>query len=342
MTKTKIRTMRKLMFAAGAAALCLGAAFIPASPGQAQGKKIVLGLPGIPPIFATVNAYVAQKEGLFKKYGVDVELRPFDNGTAAARAVIAGDIAMSMSPTPPVINQVSNAGVPLVAIFGMNNPDWILATTEPGKTCKDVAGQSVGVDSIGGARSTALRAMLVGCPGVTIDQTHQVALGSNTAPAMIAGQLSFGVLHLDDVAVIESQGKKVYTVLAMKNTNPNSHYLLYVVGRDQLAANRDAYVRAIAGLIAADRFMQDPKNAEAVAQAASITGHNETISKAALKEFLAIDFWPTDNDGMNRKKIEAVAALMKKVGAIKPDKQPVAYDKLVDLTVWKDAEAIVK
>ena len=184
--------------------------------------------------------------------------------------------------------------------------------------------------------------MLVGCPGVKIDQVNQVALGSNTAPAMIAGQLPFGVLHLDDVAVIQTQGKKVYTLLAMKNTNPTSHYLLYVVRKDRLAANRDAYVRTIAGLIAADRFMQTATNADAVAQAATITGHDEKVAKAALQEFLAIDFWPTNTDGMDRTKIEAVAALMKKIGAIKPDKQPVAYDKLVDPSVWKDADAMVK
>ncbi len=329
------------MLAACATAVCAAFTLAANGPAQAQTKKLVLGLPGIPPIFASVNAYVAQQQGFFKKYGVDVELRPFDNGTAAARAVIAGDVDLSQSPTPPVINQVSNADVPLVAIFGMNNPDWILATTQSGRTCKDVVGQSVGVDSIGGARSVALRSMLIGCPGVKIGQVNQVALSSNTAPAMIAGQLSYGVLHLDDVAVIEAQGKKVYTLLAMKKTNPKTHYLLYVARRDKLAANRDAYVRAIAALIAANRFMQDPKNADAVGHAATITGHSASISEAALKEFLAIGFWPTSDDGMDRSKIVAVAALMKKIGAIKPDKQPVAYDKLVDTSVWKDADAMV-
>ena len=60
-------------------------------------------------------AYVAEKQGFFKKHGANVEIKPFDNGTAAARAVVAGDIDMAWSPTPPVINQVSNADVPLVA-----------------------------------------------------------------------------------------------------------------------------------------------------------------------------------------------------------------------------------
>ena len=57
---------------------------------------------------------------------------------------------------------------------------------------------------------------------------------------MIAGRLNYAVLHLDDLAVIEAQGKKLTILLAMKDTNPTSHYLLYVVRQDKLKANRDA------------------------------------------------------------------------------------------------------
>ncbi|MFZ1066855.1 MAG: ABC transporter substrate-binding protein, partial [Pseudolabrys sp.] len=99
-------------------------------PAAAQGKKIVVAIPGIPPIYSVTIAFVAEKQGFFKKHGVDVEIRPFDNGTAAARAVVAGDIDMAWSPTPPVINQVSNADVPLAAVYGMPNPDWVIGTTE--------------------------------------------------------------------------------------------------------------------------------------------------------------------------------------------------------------------
>lgn len=311
-------------------------------PVPAQGKTITVAVPGIPPIFSAVVNYVAEKQGFFKKNGVDVAIRPFDNGTAAARAVIAGNIDLAWAPTPPVINQISNAGVPLVAIYGMPNPDWVLATTESGKSCKDIVGQDVGVDSIGGARAVALRSMLTGCPGVKLSDVRQVALSSSTSLAMIAGRLSFGVLHLDEVAVVKDQGKKLYTLLAMKNTNPTSHYLMLVARRDSLARNREAIVRTVAGMIEAARFMQDPKNADAVADAASVTGHSKAISKAATKEFLAIGFWATRDDGLPRSKLEATAALMKKIGAIKPGRQPVSFEQLVDASVWKDADAMVK
>ena len=315
-----------------------------ADSAAAQSKKLVLAVPGIPPIFAAVLPYVAEKEGFFKKHGVDVELRPFDTGTAASRAVIAGDVELSMSPSPLVIDQISNANANVVGIYGYPNPDWILASTDPSKTnCKDIVGQPVGVDAAGGVRSTALRSMLAGgCSGVKVEDVQQVALSSNTAPAMAAGRLSFGVLHLDDVAVLETQGKKVNILLEMKKTNPTSHYLLITARRDKLKENRDSYVRAIAALVEAARFLNDRKNADRVAGAAAPTGHNAQIAKAALKKLNDMGFWPVEDDGMDQTKLEAVTQLMVRTGGITTGKQPVKYERLVDKSIWQDAAQLLK
>lgn len=332
--------MRKIMIlAAGIAGLAALA-----EPAAAQGKKIVLAVPGIPPIFAAVQPYVAEKEGFFKKHGVDVELRPFDTGTAASRAVIAGDIELAMGPTPLIINQMSNANANFVAIYGYPNPDWILASTDSSKTsCKDIVGQPVGVDAVGGARSTALRTMLAGgCPGVKIEDVQQVALSSNTAPAMVAGRLSFGVLHLDDIAVLETQGKKVNILLEMKKTNPTSHYLLVVGRQDKVKENRDTYVRVVAALIEAARFLDDRKNADRVAAAAAPTGHNVQIAKAALKQFNDMGFWALNDDGMDQSKLEAVTQVMVRTGGITAGKEPVKYERMVDKSIWQDASKLVK
>jgi NitT/TauT family transport system substrate-binding protein len=335
--------MIRKIFALAAGGVLLGTVLASAGPAAAQGKKLVIALPGIPPIFSVTIAYVAEKQGLFKKHGANVEIRPFDNGTAAARAVVAGDIDMAWSPTPPVINQISNADVPLVALYGMPNPDWVIVAGDTGKTCKDMTGQDVGVDSINGARSVALRSMLTaGCPGVKIEDVKQVALGSQSGAALIAGRLHYAVLHLDDLAEIEAQGKPLNILLAMKNTNPTSHYLMLVARKDNLKANRDSFVRAVAAMIESARFMQDPKNADAVAEVATNTGHSKDVNKKALKAFLGIEFWAAKDDGLPRSKLEATAKLMKKIGAIKPDKEPVTFENLVDTSVWKDANAMVK
>ncbi len=98
----------------------------------------------------------------------------------------------------------------------------------------------------------------------------------------------------------------------------------------------------LAALIDTAHFMQDPKNSAAVAKIATNTGHSEAVNKEALKRFLAIGFWAINDDGMPRDKLEATAKLMKRVGAIKPDREPVSFERLVDASIWKDANAMVK
>src|SRR5579875_3898279 len=146
---------------------------------EAAEAPLVFGMPGIPPVFLAVEPYVAQEQGFFKKYGVEVTLRPFDTGAAATRAVVAGDVDIAITPTPMAINLDSNAGAKLVGIYGLENPDWLVASTDPSiKSCKDLPGHPISVDTPGGARSIALRQMVGQC--VKFDSLEQVGLGSHT------------------------------------------------------------------------------------------------------------------------------------------------------------------
>lgn len=306
-------------------------------------EKLSFGLPGVPPVYVAVLQYVAKEQGFFKKYGLDVNLRGFDSGTVAARAVQTGDIDISLSPTPVVIGIDSNAGVDMVAIFGMENNDWLLGTTDASiKTCQDVKGQSIGVDTINGARSIALHQMIAPC-GLKAADVQEVALSSNTASAMAAGQLKVGVLHIDDVPVIEQKGhKKVYLITTMHKVNPVNHYMVLATQRATLEKKRDAFVRLVAADIEAARYMKDAKNADRVAKIAAVTGLSPEIAKAALEKYNEIEFWPINNDGLTREKVQAAINIQAKNGGIRPGKAPVAYDKLVDQSVYRDALAMVK
>jgi ABC-type nitrate/sulfonate/bicarbonate transport system substrate-binding protein len=327
-----------------AAALLTAALALPyASPARAaDAPKVVLALPGVPPIYLTVFAYVADKQGFFKKYNANVELRQFDSGAAGSRAVISGDVDLALVPTALTIGQIANANADVVSIYGLPNPDWAIGTTDANKAgCADIKGQQVGVDTPGGARSLALKDMLVGGCHFTINDVQQVPLGSNTAAAMIAGQISYGVLHLNDVPVIESQGKKVTLVMTLAKAVPISHYDVLEVRRDRLAEKRDAIVRTLAALVDAARYMADPKNADTVAQIGTITGETPQISKEALRLFNGIGFWEIKDDGLDKNKMEAVAEDQVKVGNVKDPKKLPSYERLVDRTVWHDANAMI-
>src|SRR5262249_7476890 len=155
------------------------------------------------------------------KYGANVELRQFDNGTAAARAVVSGDLDASISATALIISQIANANVPVVAIYGFPKPDWRLGPSDAAQaSCAAVKGQQVGIDTPGGARSIALKSILAGGCKMALEDVQQIALGSNTAAAMIAGQIKYGMLHLDDVPEIEQHGKKITVIKTMLESSP--------------------------------------------------------------------------------------------------------------------------
>jgi NitT/TauT family transport system substrate-binding protein len=323
--------------------ILLTALALAAPAARAADGPIVFGLPGIPPVFLAVQEYVAAEEGFFKKYGVEVQLRTFDTGAASARAVASGDIDFTVSPTPIIVNMVGNAGVPVVGVYGLENPDWLIASADPAiKTCKDLVGKDIGVDTPGGARSIALRQITAPC-GLKIEEMQQVSLGSNTSAAIIAGQIKVGVLHIDDLAAIEANMKKPLTVVTtLKEVKPVSHYNLFAVRTDKLAQNRDRYVRVVAALIDAEAFMRDPKNADRVAQIATVTGRTPAEAKDSLKKYLDLEFWPKGTNGLGEKNIESEVRTQVAVGGIQQGKEAPTFAKLTDLSVWKDALELTK
>ena len=335
MTMTRRRARRSIGALSAMVALSAGLA--------AAAEQLSLGVPAVPPVFGGVVAFVAKDEGLFKKYGLEVDVRPFDSGAAAAQAVVAGNLDLSLSPTPVVVRMISNANVELVGIYGMEHPDWLLGSADPKLSkCQDLKGQAVGVDSVGGARAVALGEFLRPC-GLKVDDVKLVSLSSNVSAAMVASQIKFGVLHLDDVPVLEEQMRRPITIIAsFKDVNPLSHYLMLVSTKDRLKQKRDAYVHAVAGLIDATRHMLDPKNADRVAQIATVTGRTAKLAKEAMPRLYKIDFWPVGHDGLSKANLENVIAVEREIGGIKSGKTPVSYDRLVDRTVWKDANALVK
>ncbi|MCC7348076.1 MAG: ABC transporter substrate-binding protein, partial [Variibacter sp.] len=215
-----------------------------AGPAAAQAPKLRFGvIGGPPPIFAAVIGYVAHEQGFFKQRGLDVELKFPESGTAAARALVSGDIDVAQAPSALTISQISNADADVVALWGMPHPSHVLVSTDPNATCKDAVGQPVGIDVIGGARANSLRLILASC-GVKIEQVQQIALPSTaTMQAMVADRMKFGVLHFDEIPVIEQQGKPVKIIARLVDVAPDSHFLVLTARKSEVAKNRDAYVR---------------------------------------------------------------------------------------------------
>ena len=334
-------------FAAAAITLLAASAASTAAPARiarthaSHGSNLTIGLPGIPPVFLTVRPYVAQNDGFYTKYHANVTLKGFVTGTDALRAVNAGQIDAAWAPTPTTLALMSK-GAPLVGIEGMDVVDWLVGSIDPAfKTCASLKGQTIGVDTVGGARYAALQAMLRKCH-LTIQDVHTVNFpGASSMQAMIAGQLKISVLHIDEEAQIETVGhKQVYEEVKLTEVDPYQHYDLLVTTRDEVKAHYYDFLHMLAGDIAATRFMYNPKNLDSIAQIATVTGDTVDVSKLALKRYIKMHWWPLDRSGLGYSRITRTIGLNVKLGNIAPSAAP-KWKDVVDTRMWKAAFILV-
>jgi NitT/TauT family transport system substrate-binding protein len=322
------------LVALGVSAAVAGAA--PGHHGAARDNTIVLGVPGVPPVFLGVMPYTALEQGYYRKYGVNVQIKGFTTGTDAVRAVLAGQADVAWSPTPFALTLISK-GNPLVAIEGMDKVDWLIGSNSSSvTTCSQLKGQNIGVDSIGGARYQALQAMLTKC-NLTIQDVHPVVFpGSTAIQAMLAGQLHVSVLHLDDLAEAASQGAKITKVVTIAQTDPFQHYDMLVTTRSDLQAKRSLFVDMLKGDIQAIRYINNPKALNRVAQIATVTGHSAQVAKVALQQYITLKWWPLNRSGLGLAPITRTIYENVKLGNISAGNPPTWKD-VVDTSVWKQA-----
>ena len=341
--------MKKLTTIFAGAAIAAGVA---AATSAFAMDKMTVATPGIPPVFAGTILYVARDAGIFKKYNLDVTIKAMNSGAAAAKAVDSGSVDASLSPSQFVVRMVSNAGAPLKAIWGMEHPDWLIASMDASKvSCAAMKGQGVGVDSRRGARWIQLNTYLARKCKMKIEKdVPTVPMSSNVGTAMASGQITFGVLHIDDIPVIERMsGKKVHTVARIEDVVPGVHYLMMIARANKIAANRDAYVRLVAALRDASKMIHDASNTEKIAKLAKATKRTGVDAIYAVNAYRKMEFWPNGTHGLGKSRImKAVANQVgvgkrtKGRGGINPKKTPVSYEQMTDLSLWEDAKKMMK
>lgn len=313
----------------------------PVSPPSGTVPKLTIGTPGIPPVISALLPYIANKEGFYKAFGVDVTVKNFQTGTDATRALSTGQIDISIVP-PAQQAQLAATGVDLVGIQGQEKPDWVVVSSDPSiNSCQKLKGQSLGVDAIGGIRYIALAQMLKTC-GLTIKDVHPLVFSGNANPqAMIAGQLKVSVLHLNEkIDVEQKSGKQLTTVMSMATAVPNTMYEIFGVQKSKLAQLRPALVRFVAAQIATLNWMFAPANADQVAQLATVVGDSEATMKEAMQQYQQMGFWTLDGPGMPLTNMENVIKGQVAAGNVKADKAPNAAS-LVDTSIYADAQKLV-
>jgi ABC-type nitrate/sulfonate/bicarbonate transport system substrate-binding protein len=330
MSHKKSKAQLSVMVAISAIALYSSSVF-------AEDIKFSASAIGRPPIFSNTFVDVGQAKGYWKKAGLDMNFRWFQRGTDTAKAVVTGDVQVGYTATPPAVNLIAS-GAPIVAIAGMPNQDWVIASNEA-KDCKGLKGKTVAADGINNTRTLFLQSVLQTC-GLQMSDVKMIDLAN--APlvkAGIADQVHSAVWHIDELAQVEHKtGKKWNLIPVPKEIYAGLHYAVLIASKKAIQENREGVVRFLVGWIQTQKLMSS-KKAEDQADFAKIAAEGSQIdlavAKRAITDFQELPYWVND-DGLNEKQLMAQVDQLVKVGVMKPDNKP-SYDKIVDKSLYAEA-----
>ncbi|MEU6646167.1 ABC transporter substrate-binding protein [Saccharomonospora sp. NPDC046836] len=214
---------RKSGLSALGRALGLGVALVllAACGGGSSGSGT--GEPGEPLKVVTLQVsdfllpYLAEKQGLFQREGVNVELEPFTGGTQVQLPkVVSGDYDIGTGSSGDLLPSVTR-GIPVSAIAGVGataTGDLAKSTQamiykDPAITRpRDLAGRTVGLNSIGGSLELYIRATVEQDGGDPATINFVQIPVQNIPSAVDSGQLDVGQGFEPYLSVARSMGLK--------------------------------------------------------------------------------------------------------------------------------------
>ncbi len=133
--------------------LMVAAGLLATAMSPARADKIVLGF-SASTAFST--AFVAANEGLFKKHGLDVEMKLVPNSSTTPAALMADSLQVA-TPTAPITMQAIEQGLDLVVVAGggyytkgIEDVAVMVRPDSPIKTAKDFEGKRVATAGLNG------------------------------------------------------------------------------------------------------------------------------------------------------------------------------------------------
>lgn len=303
-------------------------------------NQIVVSMPVIPPNFVHVMPWVAEAQGFYEDYGVDVEIVSLDSGVTALRGAEAGSADIAAVPTPTLINAVGSGSD--VKAFYTYSPgiEVAVVANESIKSCEDLRGKRLAIDEVGGFADSLFTQYYTSC-GLTKEDVEYVSFPGAEDDALINEQADAGLLHIDEaLAIIEEfPDAPLHNLVNLWEVIPDWHYAGYAAPQEIIDRKRDALVRFVAANIAAKEFMSDAANKDAVLDIAEEhTGLSRGVLDETFDIFLEDEIYPTDN-GYPQQMVDFTAEQQVAVGAV--DGAP-SYEDLVDPSIYEDALELVE
>ena len=307
--------------------LCVVALLMAASPAGAQAVKIKMGSSLSPPSLDSITPYVAIEQGFFKKQGLDVEMIEFRGDATHTKALVAGeiDVSINMGATSGIVSASQGAKVRLYMVPQPVTPYHFVARREAGTTLQALVGKNVAVSSIG-AISYHIPRIVFERSGVDPEKMKYIAVGSpaDRFKALVAGKIDATVVTNVEAAKL-GKYPEIISLVQVPKVVPEIPYEFGMAREEYIEKNLDTMYKLTRALIEANRWIVANKAGTVEIGVKVIKGDSaEDLGKAY--DLTDMRLWGVNGD-ITEASYKFTVDFLLKVGYMK---DPVPYDKFFD------------
>ena len=295
--------------------------------GDAQTAKIKMGSSLSPPSLESITPYVAVEKGFFKKYGLEVEVVEFRGDATHVKALLSGDIDMSinMGATEGIVSAAKKAPVKLWVVANPTTPYHFVARKEAGTTLAALVGKSVAVSGIG-AISYHIPRIVLERSGIDPEKMKYVAVGSpaDRFKALIAGKVDATVVTNTEVAKLVGY-PEIIDLVNVPKVVPEIPYEFGMAREDYIQKNADTLYKLAKAIIEANRWIVANK-AGTIEVGKKILPEESIEVLTKTYELADPRLWGVNGD-ISEASYKFTADFLKKVGYLE---NPVPYNQFFD------------
>src|ERR687891_2405953 len=213
-------------------------------------KKIKIGYPSLS--FRQSNVWVAKEQGLFNKYGLEVEPILFRGGQVATQALVSGD--------PPIVNigtvvQATIQGHNVVLIAAVQTKYDLIIFTRPGITqIEQLKGKRIGIT---GFNSATHYASIILARHLNADLKEFILVPAGLDTERIAS-VNSGVIDATYVATSAAPIARkagLHELVQIGDLGVEVQGNGFATSRAYIASNRDVVKSALKGFVEAIHFI---------------------------------------------------------------------------------------
>jgi len=297
------------------------------SSGDAQMPKVKLGSSLSPPSLDSITPYVAIDRGFFKKNGVDAEVVEFRGDATHVKALLSGDIDLSinMGATEAMVSASKKAPIKLWVVANPITPYHFVARKEAGTTLQGLVGKSIAVSGIG-AISYHIPRIVLERSGVDPEKFKYVAVGSpaDRFKALVAGKVDATVVTNTEAAKLASY-PEIIDLVSVAKVVPEIPYEFGMAREEYIQKNMDTMYKLTKAIIESNRWIAANK-AGTVEIAKKILPEETTEVLTKAYEMADPRLWGVNGD-VSQKSYDFTVQFLKKVGYLET---PVPYKDFFD------------